>query len=323
MARGNRSLSRALKLISQAQRSRGIGRARSTPSCSTVWRIRRGAARDLRHGVPADPNEGDEAFRAALDRHRGPRGDRRVHRSRRGAPGGGRGFQPWPAAATLVADPVTRPARGLCQLPGGDFDGVIRRLWFTVPRQETLFRATVRRNPATRRTTRCSRPPCGRLGRADLIPADRAGNAGSATRIYASTPREQHLADYRPHPLWEIFSDATWKQNYQNGAVLQGQDRRRRRVGPDAARRDFTPYGQIPGPDLHLQVLTAALGQEYSHACTGRPHVDLAHDRGGGRAGVGGGCGCPRAAGATGDVLPLMSVAFVGGVCAGFTTTTG
>ena len=199
------------------------------------------------------PNTGDDAFRAALDRHR----DRVIIGAQIIEESGGGTFQP--PAATLIADPRHDPRVGYLSYRGDAIDNVIRSLWFTTT-QETYFG----RRPHVGDTVYPSllTSVLRQLGRADLIPADGRQRWFRYTNLRFDA-QNRRIADYLPHPLWEIFSEATWKQNYQDGLLLKDKIIIVGATAPTLHDFQLTPYGQIPGPDLHLQVMTAALGEEY------------------------------------------------------------
>ena len=96
----------------------------------------------------------------------------------------------------------------------------------------------------------------GQLGHADLIPSD-----GQPRKFRYSDLR--HGVDYDPHPLWEVFSDATWKQNYQDGAFFKDKIVMVGAAAPTLHDVQPTPYGEILGPSFHLQALAAALSRDH------------------------------------------------------------
>ncbi len=131
------------------------------------------------------------------------------------------------------------------------------------------------------------------LGRADLIPA------GRQPRLFRYTDLV-HGVDYPVHPLWEIFSDTLWKHNYDDGALLQGQDRHRRRGGPDPPRCAADALRRHPGvgPPTPGVGRGAGPGLPDAHEHLDRPRADPRR----GRAGVGRGHRGASAAGAPGGV---------------------
>ena len=100
------------------------------------------------------------------------------------------------------------------------------------------------------------------IGRADLIPAD------SVNRLYPFRFSE----DFKPRPVYEIFSEALWQSNYHGGADIKGKIVL---VGPTATlMHDVhdTPLGPKAGPAIHLHALAAALNRDFL-----RPSTDAAN----------------------------------------------
>ena len=192
------------------------------------------------------PGEGDGAFRAALNRY----SNRVVLASQIvPAPQGATFQQP---AATLFANPARDPRVGYASyLP--DFDDIIRELSFHTSQETYNGRAS---QPGDLVYSSMVARALDQIGRSDLIPADGHPRLFRYTDIW-------HSVNYPPRPLWEVFSDATWKQNYQDGEFFKGKIVM---VGPAAPTlHDFqaTPGGAIPGPSLHMQALAAALSRDY------------------------------------------------------------
>jgi adenylate cyclase len=71
---------------------------------------------------------------------------------------------------------------------------------------------------------------------------------------------------YPPRPLYEVFDPKFWHANYGDGAFFKDKVVI---VGPSAqVFHDFVPTPMepdTPGPVLHLQAISAALGQEFLH----------------------------------------------------------
>ncbi len=200
-----------------------------------------------------NPNAGDEAFRAALDRHR----DRVVVASQFVNGQHRNAYQP--PATTLLADPLHDPRVGYASyLP--DFDNVIRRLSFA--RTQASFSGNAARVGDEEYPSLLA-ASLRQLGRADLIPADKRDRMFRFTDLRPDPRTYQRRADYPPHPLWEVFSDATWKQNYQDGRFFRDKLVVIGAAAPTLHDIQLTPYGEIPGPDVHLQALTAALEGAY------------------------------------------------------------
>lgn len=96
-----------------------------------------------------------------------------------------------------------------------------------------------------------------KFGHPELIPP------GFDPRVirYTSAPR----VFYRPNDIGDILSPKLWATNYQNGAFFKDKIVL---IGPMAEIfQDVhnTPLGSMPGPEIHLQVINAALHGEFFH----------------------------------------------------------
>ena len=195
-----------------------------------------------------NPFQGDAAFRAALDkdRHQVVIGTRIVH-----VPPADDTWLP-PAATLIPENPALDPRVGYVNYQP-DLDGAIRTLLF-----RTTLTAYNGRAPQPGEPVLYSEVAGAlrQLGRADLIPA------GSEPQLFRFTDLA-HGVDYPARPLWEIFSDAMWKQNYQGGAFFKDKIVIVGAASPILHDVQPTPFGEIPGPDLQLQALTAALNRDY------------------------------------------------------------
>ncbi len=216
------------------------------------------------------PADGDAAFRAALDRYH----DRVVIASQIvGDPPRGTFQQP---ADTLVTDPVHDPRVGYATYQT-DFDGPIRQTSFALTQEG--YNGQPSRPTDVPYASLLARE-LHQLGHDELIPADRQRRFFRYTRWPAPDDRrpvddpKRANFDYAPYPLWEVFSDDLWKQSYGGGAFFKDKIVMVGAAAPTLHDFQPTPYGQIPGPDLHLQALTAALGQDYLAPCSVR--VDFA-----------------------------------------------
>lgn len=98
-----------------------------------------------------------------------------------------------------------------------------------------------------------------KLGRPDLVPPDFA-----ARRFrYTAPPGE----GYAPHPIGDVLSPKLWESNYDRGRFFMDKIVL---VGPTAAifhdehNTPFTdPKSQMTGPEIHLQLINAALHGEF------------------------------------------------------------
>ncbi len=90
-------------------------------------------------------------------------------------------------------------------------------------------------------------------GHADLIPAN------SVDQLYPFRFSRRFTA----RPVYEIFLEPYWKSNYHDGADFKDKIVV---IGPTASiLHDFhaTPLGSIPGPEVHVHALAAALNRDY------------------------------------------------------------
>ena len=231
----------ALKLISQGKKAWNFSREVYALLLDRL--VSAGARLVIFDTVFPGANEGDAAFRAALDRYR----DHVVIASQFLEGKYRAGFQQ--PSTSLIPDPTDDRRVGYASYRP-DFDGVIREVSFRTSLEAYNGRAP---QPGDVVYSSLVARALGQLGRADLIPAD-----GQPRKFRYSDLR--HGADYDPHPLWEVFSDATWKQNYQDGAFFKDKIIMVGAAAPTLHDVQPTPYGEIPGPALHLQALAAALG---------------------------------------------------------------
>jgi len=135
-----------------------------------------------------------------------------------------------------------------------DIDGVVRR---------TRFHFT--NPPDTKRYEILSARTVEKLGLGALVPAD----------------DDTHLirwvgpsGEFKVYSLYEIFVPSIWQHNYGNGSFFKDKIVL---VGPEG---NFlkdelqTPYGTMPGPEIHLNMMNAILNQEY--IADAQPNVSLA-----------------------------------------------
>ena len=189
--------------------------------------------------------DGDDAFRAALDRH----GDRVVI---------GANFE-GADSVSGSSTTLTHPSESL--IPRGDSldprvgyvnfwqdtDGVVRRAHYRNTVDEVEGRLP---SPDAEVFYSLAGRAMLRIGREDLIARD---------------PRcIRFTKDFRPYPLWEIFNQKTWDAPpYHSGEFFRGKVVL---VGPEGSlHKDYvrTPLGDTPGPELHLQALNAALNKDF------------------------------------------------------------
>ena len=185
--------------------------------------------------------EGDPAFRAALERHR----DKVVI---------GANFVETPLTKTLIV-----PALSL--IPSGDpldprvgyvnywpeLDDTVRLAHYRITEDEV---SGWRPGPDSGVLYSLTGRALSKLGYEELIPRE---------------PRCIRFAtEFAPHSLWKIFSPQMWKTPpFRNGEFFRDKIVI---IGPEGDwAHDVirTPFGNIPGPALHLHALNAALNRDF------------------------------------------------------------
>ncbi|MGH8095130.1 MAG: CHASE2 domain-containing protein [Chthoniobacterales bacterium] len=94
-----------------------------------------------------------------------------------------------------------------------------------------------------------------KAGHANCLPT------GVEQRIfrYTAPPRQ----GFAPHSLFEIFVPDYWKNNYQSGEFFHGKIVVVGAEGNWQHDEQPTPFGSMPGPELHLNAINAALHHEF------------------------------------------------------------
>jgi adenylate cyclase len=94
-----------------------------------------------------------------------------------------------------------------------------------------------------------------KAGFADRVPS------GFDAKIfrYTAPPR----AGFRPYSLFEIFVPEYWKRNYKSGEFFRDKIIVVGAEGNWAQDEHATPFGSMPGPELHLNAINAALHGEF------------------------------------------------------------
>ena len=199
------------------------------------------------------PNDGDEAFRAALDRYHdkvviGANFDFSAVRET----GGGEVVNITPNTS-LVAFPQMEDDRvGYVVFFPDPFDQQIRSIRYTIP--ESVLQLP---RPGEKPYESLAARALEKLGAGRDVPRDM-----KARLIRFSAPDA-----FRPHPLYEVFDPKLWHSNYADGAMFKDAVVI---VGSSAqiAHDVFpTPLGpETPGAALHLHAVAAALEHEFLRA---------------------------------------------------------
>jgi adenylate cyclase len=197
--------------------------------------------------------EGDNAFRAALERYR----DRVVIAANfdlSQVRQQGSQVVNVPPAPTLIPPPQMRDDRvGYVIVFPDPLDEKLRSVCYRITDQQLREEdPSPEEEPYEALSTRALR----KLGHAGDIPKDLEGR----------TIRFGELNAYPSHPLWEIFDQRYWAANYKSGAFFKDKIVV---VGASSQiAHDFfdTPISpETPGPVFHLYALAAALDHEFLH----------------------------------------------------------
>jgi signal transduction histidine kinase len=197
-----------------------------------------------------EPASGDDAFRAALDRFRArvvigsnfvtPEDvdlTRRVP-SRYDAP----------AARLIPAGSPLDDRVGFTNFFAGQ-NQIVRAAQFRI-----AFRP---RDNSTGTYVSLSARAAVKASRAELVPNDLAEHAFRFT----GPPR----TGFRPHPIFEIFVPEYWEHNYRAGELLRDKIVVIGAEGRWQGDELMTPFGTMPGAEVHLNALNALLRGEFLH----------------------------------------------------------
>jgi adenylate cyclase len=190
------------------------------------------------------PNDGDPAFRAALDKYR----DRVVIGANFD---GAQGNLVLPNA-DLIPVPQTQDSRvGLVNFWPDLTDGKVRAVAFRISERQLVGESPL---PGDEVLSSLSARALTKLGHANSIPDD----------LRAHAIRFGPANAYRPRSLYEIFLPETWHANYKDGAFFK--DKVIIVGGSAQILHDVvdTPLGpNTYGPTLHLHAMAAALDHQY------------------------------------------------------------
>jgi len=190
------------------------------------------------------PNDGDPAFRAALDKYR----DRVVIGCNFDDQHGKQLVVP---NTSLIPAPQDQDDRVGFVNYWRDLDGIVRRVQFQVSENQLADHPEI---PGEDVFTSFDARALVKVRRGDAVPND----------VHAYAIRFSSVEAYQPLPLYEMFFPKTWQVNYDSGKVFKDKIII---VGSSAEiQHDFvdTPINQrLWGPILHLHVLAAALDHEF------------------------------------------------------------
>lgn len=204
-----------------------------------------------------NPNDGDPAFRAAIDRHR----DRVVLGANFDAEHGMKFVMP---NTNLIAAPQIQDDRvGYVIFFPDPLDQKVRSVFYnmsdrllagqpTHPTQEVYYSLTAR--------------ALTKMGHGPELPFDFEPHQFRFSEVDA----------YPPRSLYEIFDPKLWQANYANGAFFKDKIiiiGAASKVAHDVVSTPLSP--DLPGPALHLHVIAATLSKEFLHNTSERTNLIL------------------------------------------------
>jgi adenylate cyclase len=197
------------------------------------------------------PKEGDDIFRAALDRYRdkvviGANFDLSQVRQLGGM------IVNVPPAESLIPSPQMQDDRVGCVIIFPDpLDNRIRSVCYRFTDQQLLGNDPLPGEvPYEALSTRALR----KLRHAGDIPGDFEGHLLRFGEVNA----------YPPRPLWEVFDPKSWKANYKDGAFFKDKIvalGASSQIAHDVFDTPINP--ETPGPVFHLYALAAAMDHEF------------------------------------------------------------
>jgi CHASE2 domain-containing sensor protein len=191
------------------------------------------------------PNEGDQIFRAALDRYR----DRVVIGAFFDVEKGNELVLP---NADLIPPPAQYDDRvGYGNFWGDKQDGKVRAArFFTSERQI----AGQKPSPSDRLYASLVTRAMEKLGRSNEVPHD---SQDHLIRFSATDA-------YQPYPVWEIADPDMWHSKYSDGELFEGKIVVVGASAPKLGDVIDNPIGpEIKGPVMHLNVLAATMDHEF------------------------------------------------------------
>jgi adenylate cyclase len=129
-----------------------------------------------------------------------------------------------------------------------DDDEVVRRARYAMTFEEADGKL---RRPDSERFLSLSAAALLKAGFPDTVPSESSGRL----LRFAAPPRE----GFAPRSIFEIFLPDYWKQNYQSGEFFRGKIVVIGAEGNWQHDEHPTPVGVMPGPEIHLNAMNAAL----------------------------------------------------------------
>jgi adenylate cyclase len=177
--------------------------------------------------------------------------------------------------SNFVDGTLTRPCETLIPLSSptddrigftnfwADDDEVVRRAQYRVTFDQ--IRGTINNHVSERFVS---------LAGGALIKAGFAGDVpddlDARTLRFTAPPRR----GFPPHSLFEIFVPAFWRQNYQSGEFFRDKIVIVGAEGNWQHDEHLTPFGSMPGAELHLNAINAAIHHEFVREL--RPSINFA-----------------------------------------------
>jgi len=199
------------------------------------------------------PSADDAAFRAALDRYR----ERVVLGSNFGSNTDTHGDVNWeltlPAEELIPQTSPIDPRVGFVNFFAGDLDETVRRAPFR------MALASARKAGVTAGDEiylSLSAVAVSRAGLAHLIPP-----LPASERLFRFTAPPG--IGFPPRSLYQLFVPKYWAANFAGGEGLRGKIVLVGPFGNWAHDEHTTPFGKMPGPELHLNAINALLHQAY------------------------------------------------------------
>lgn len=133
-----------------------------------------------------------------------------------------------------------------------DEDEVVRQAQFRITFEQVQGNAS---EPESEQFLSFAARALTKAGQAAAIPS----GLEARTFRYTAPPR----AGFPPHSLFEIFVPDYWKNNYQSGEFFRNKIVVIGAEGNWRHDEHPTPFGSMPGPELHLNAINAALHHEF------------------------------------------------------------
>ena len=201
------------------------------------------------------PTDGDEPFRLALERHR----DRVIVGSniaRADARQAGGGTEHTRPADNLIPHTVPMDDRVADVNFFPDEDDVVRRAHFRL----TFLQVNGNEAEDTEEFLSLAGRVLQKAGLPERVPPGR----GEHIFRYTAPPRR----GFRPRSVFEIFLPRYWEQNFGSGEFFRDKIVVIGAEGNWQQDEHATPFGSMPGPEVHLNAINAALHGEFIREVT-------------------------------------------------------